>query len=120
MENSMKGTRLTRPLLASVLAWSALLLLRPPAASAVPARLTDDAYTQVGSTSNFGTAGVLRVAPGTSAQKSFIKIDLTSLKSSLPSGLTSANVQKATLTLFASGVATAGTINVVRVTSTWA
>ena len=41
----MKDTaRLTTSLLALVLMWSALLV-RPPAASAVPGKLTDDAYT---------------------------------------------------------------------------
>src|SRR6266849_9812800 len=91
-ERSM--TRTTR--LTMLLAWSAFLLLRPPTASAVPAKLTDDAYTQTGSATNNGTSGVLRVA-GSASQKSFIKLDL----STLPAGTTGAGVSKATLALFA-------------------
>src|SRR6266404_239480 len=55
----MKGNaRLTTSLLAFALMWSALLLVQPPAASAVPGKLTDDAYTIGGSSTNTGGQGV--------------------------------------------------------------
>ena len=74
----------TTSLLPFVLAWSVLLLLRPPAASAVPGRLTDDAWVQDGDSLNFGVAGVLNVkAQPPNDQKAFIKFDLMPLTSAL-------------------------------------
>src|SRR5882724_2396310 len=115
----MKDTaRLTTSLLAFILMGSALLV-RPPAASAVPGKLTDDAYTIGGSSTNTGIQGVLHVIDaGASTQKTFIQFDLSSL-SALPSPLTSADIDKASLILFVDGVGGAGSIDVQQVTSAW-
>src|SRR5438132_14085328 len=114
-----ESARLTTSVLASLLVWSALLLVRPPTASAVPGKLTDDAYTIGGSSTNTGIQGVLHVIDaGPSTQKTFIQFDLSSM-SSLPSPLTSADVDKASLTLFVDGVGAAGSIDVREVTSAW-
>jgi hypothetical protein len=114
-EKAKEGNaRLTTSLLASVLLGSARLLLLPPAASAVPAKLTDDAYTKLGSSTNFGSQGVLHVIGG-SNQKSWLKFDLTTL----PMGTTGSQVAKATLRLFADSVATGGMITVNHATSAW-
>src|SRR5205814_10717217 len=120
-EENMKDSfrRVTTSLLAFVLMWSALLLVRPPTASAVPGKLTDDAYTIGGSSTNTGVQGVLHVIDaGASTQKTFIQFDLSSM-SALPSPLTSADVDKASLTLFLDGVGASGSIDVREVTSTW-
>ena len=55
---------------------------------------------------NFGTATTITV--GSSSSVGLVQFDLTQL----PGGLTSAQVQKATLTLFLDHVNVAGTINV--------
>src|SRR3989442_12813307 len=111
--------RLTTSLLAFALMWSALLLVKPPAASAVPGKLTDDAYTIGGSSTNTGIQGVLHVIDaGASTQKTFIQFDLSSM-SALPSPLTSADVDKASLTLFVDAVGAAGSIDLREVTSAW-
>src|SRR5204862_6503111 len=112
------NARLTTSLLAFLLMWSALLV-RPPAASAVPGKLTDDAYTIGGSSTNTGIQGILHVIDaGASTQKTFIQFDLSSL-SALPSPLTGADVDKASLTLFVDGLGGSGSINAREVTSTW-
>src|SRR2546422_10154612 len=111
------NARLTTSLLALVLMWGAFLLVRPPAASALPARLTDDAYTIGGSGTNTGNQGVLHVIDsGTTTQKTFIQFDLSSM-SALPSPLTSADIDKASLILFVDGVGASGSIDVHEVTS---
>ena len=111
--------RLTTSLLAFALMWSALLLVKPPAASAVPGKLTDDAYTIGGSSTNTGGQGVLHVIDAVaSTQKTFIQFDLSSM-SALPSPLTSADIDKASLILFVDGVGAAGSIDVHQVTTTW-
>ena len=114
------NARLTTSLLAFLLMWSALLLVRPPAASAVPGKLTDDAYTHAGSPTNFGVSGVLHVQepPSTTArEKTFVQFDLSATMSSLPSGVTSADVDKASLTLFVDGVGASGSGGSRRTTS---
>ena len=72
--------RMTKRLLVAaclpLLAWAALALLRPPAALAVEARLTDDAYTVNGVPSNFGAKTSLRIS---STQKAWVKVDLGNL-----------------------------------------
>ena len=111
-EKAKEGNaRLTTSLLASVLVGSDLLLLRPPAASAVPAKRTDDAYTKLGSSTNFGSQGVLHVIGG-SNRKSWLKFDL----STLPLGTTGSQI---TLRLFAESVATGGMITLNHATSAW-
>src|SRR5207245_141880 len=94
------------------------LLLQPPAVSAVPGRITDDAFTVETSSSNFGISGVLHVVDAANAQKTFIKFDLSSLTSALPP-VTGADVDKATLTIFLDGVGSGGSIAVDEVTSAW-
>ena len=82
------------------------------AAPQIPA--TDDAYTASSSpTSNYGTGSQLNViGPGVN---SYIRFDLTAL----PTGLTSSNVNKATLRLNINGVTTSGTFGVYLVTGSW-
>src|SRR5690242_1669378 len=93
---------------ALALLWTALLILRPPIALAVDAALTDDAYTIGGSSTNTGIQGVLHVIEaGAATQKTFIQFDLSSM-SALPSPLTGADVDKASLTLFVDGLGASG------------
>src|SRR6266481_4118046 len=115
----MKDTaRLTTSLLAFILMGSALLV-RPPAASAVPGKLTDDAYTIGGSPTNTGVQGIIHVIDaGASTQKTFIQFDLSSM-SALPSPLTGADIDKASLILFVDGVGTGGSVDVRMVTTAW-
>jgi hypothetical protein len=63
-------------------------------------------------TLNFGNLTTLNVGGGNSA---LIGLDL----SSLPSGLTAANVQRATLTVFVNKVSTAGSLDFSQVVSAW-
>jgi hypothetical protein len=114
MEGRMKSRA---RLMILALGWGAVLLMRPPAASAVPGKLTDDAYT-VGTTStNYGIVGVLHAIDSTN-ERSFIQFDLGDMTSTLPS-VTAADVEKATLTLFVDGVGAAGSFDVYPVTSAW-
>src|SRR4029077_4094138 len=78
-------------------------------------RATDDSYTASSSpNSNFGNqSGLEVIGPGVN---SYIRFDLTAL----PSGLTSSNVNKATMRLSVNGVTTAGAFDVYLVTSSWA
>src|SRR5690348_16780432 len=117
----MKGNaRVTTSLLAFLLMWSALLLVRPPTASALPGKLTDDSYIVGGSATTHGIEGVLHVIDaGTATQKTFIQFDLSASMSALPSPLTSADIDKASLILFVDGVGGAGSIDVKQVTSAW-
>src|SRR5216683_7954847 len=116
LESSLRnGARIA----ALALLWSALLILRAPMALAVEAALTDDAYTIGGSSTNTGIQGVLHVIDaGASTRKTFIQFDLSSM-SALPSPLTGADVDKASLTLFVDGLGASGSIDVRQVTSTW-
>src|SRR5258705_4178635 len=106
--------KLSAKLTTMLFLWTALLLVRPPMASAVPAKLADDTYTTTGNGTNFGTTGVINVATSTS-RKGWIKFDL----STLPAGTTGASVSKATVSLFANAVGAAGTINVNRILTPW-
>ena len=111
--------RLALPL-AFALACGAVLLSRP--ASAVEARLSDDASVQVGSSTNLGGATDLRVQGppyNTTVMETFIKFDLSALTSAVPSGVTGSDVEKATLTLFVDKLDSAGSFAVKRVTSGW-
>jgi len=68
---------------------------------------SQDAYTDSSSpTKNFGNSTTLGVESAT--QTTFIQFDL----SSIPSGYNGSNVAKATLKLYVSAVATAGSFNV--------
>jgi len=75
---------------------------------------TDDSYSASSSpNSNFGNqSGLEVIGPGVN---SYIRFDLTAL----PSGLTSSNVNKATMRLSLNGVTTAGAFDVYLVTSSW-
>ena len=72
-----------------------------------------DTYVSANSPSaKFGTSGVLRDGGGST---SLIQLDL----SGLPAGITAANIQKATLTLFINKVTAAGGIDIAPATSAW-
>src|SRR5439155_9716663 len=100
-----------------VLAWGAFLLMRPPVASAIPGRLTDDSYTTAGSGTTHGLVGVLHVTDAPS-EKAFVQFDLAAVSTALPA-VTGADVEKATLTIFVDGVGAGGMFDVVKVTSGW-
>src|SRR5580698_1518440 len=84
----------------------AALALAPFAGFAQTLSPSQDAYYVPGNASNFGTATTITV--GSSASIGLVQFDLTQL----PAGLTAAQIQKATLTLFLDHVNSAGTINI--------
>src|ERR1700728_3973091 len=67
---------------------------------------SQDAYVVPGNGSNFGTATTITV--GSSASVGLVQFDLTQL----PAGLTAAQIQHATLTLFLDRVNSAGSVNI--------
>src|SRR5271154_5560078 len=91
----------------------AALALAPIAGFAQTLAPSQDAYYVPGNASNFGTATT--VTAGSSGSIGLVQFDLTQL----PGGLTSAQVQKATLTLFLDHVNAAGTINVDTASGFW-
>src|SRR5580700_2183522 len=88
-----------------------VLLLTPLAGLAQTLAPSQDAYYVPANGSNFGTATTITV--GSSASVGVVKFDLTQL----PAGVTAAQIQKATLTLFLDHVNSAGTINIDTVSS---
>jgi Collagen triple helix repeat (20 copies) len=84
----------------------AALTLAPIAGFAQTLAPTQDAYFVPGNGSNFGTATTVTV--GSSGSVGLIQFDLTQL----PAGLTAAQIQKATLTLFLDHVNAGGSINI--------
>jgi hypothetical protein len=84
----------------------AALALAPIAGFAQTLAPSQDTYYVPGNGSNFGTAAAITV--GSSGSIGLVQFDLTQL----PSGLTSAQIQKATLTLFLDHVNTGGSINI--------
>src|SRR3984957_18409635 len=84
----------------------AALALAPIAGFAQTLAPSQDAYVVPGNGSNFGTATTITV--GSSASVGLIQFDLTQL----PAGLTAAQIQKATLTLFLDHVNAGGSINI--------
>src|SRR3989442_10851995 len=108
-----KGLR-TAGLLTALL-MAAAPLLRPGLSFAGSgARLSDDAYiSSDNSAVNFGTKPLLVIQDPTSI--SFIKFDL----STLPSGITGADVKKATLKVFVNKVLSTGSFQVWRVADLW-
>src|SRR5580700_4298758 len=84
----------------------AALALAPVAVFAQTLSPSQDAYYVPGNAGNFGTATTITV--GSSASVGLVQFDLTQL----PAGLTAAQIQKATLTLFLDHVNSAGTINI--------
>jgi hypothetical protein len=84
-----------------------------PAAHATNVALAGDAHvSSTRSTTNFGTLANLYVGNGNTA---LLQFDL----STLPTGLTSAQVARATLTVFVNRVNIGGTVNLSPVTSAW-
>jgi Collagen triple helix repeat (20 copies) len=101
--------------------WAALLLLGPATALAIGTRLEDDAYTELGTTTNFGKATTLRVrggSPGNPAQTALIKFSLPDRPEST-AGATLRDVESATLTLFVDEVDAGGNIRFRRVMEDW-
>jgi hypothetical protein len=94
----------------------AALALAPIAGFAQTLAPSQDAYFVPGNGSNFGTATTITV--GSSLSVGLVQFDLTQL----PAGVTAAQIQKATLTLFLDHVNSAGTINIDTVSSStpWA
>jgi len=111
------GKLIRRHLLVSLLIAVAMLL--PSVSFALEATLTDDAYTYSGSrTARYGTQAILSVrgaAGGAALKRSFLKFDL----SSVPTGITGADVQKATLKLYVNKLTAAGSFDVAKVTGGW-
>src|SRR5207247_6175809 len=103
------GLRNTGGVVTALVLMAALLLLWPGSAFAVDLVVDADTYISAASTNdkstNFGSNPNLQI---NSTQTTFMDFDF----SSLPCGLTGANIQKATLTAFVSNVATAGTYNI--------
>jgi len=84
----------------------ATLALAPIAGFAQTLAPSQDAYYVLGNGSNFGTATTITV--GSSGSIGLVQFDLTQL----PAGLTAAQIQKATLTVFLNHVNTGGSINI--------
>ena len=84
----------------------AALALAPIAGFAQTLAPSQDAYYVPGNGSNFGTATTITV--GSSGSIGLVQFDLTQL----PAGLTAAQIQKATLTLFLDHVNAGGSINI--------
>jgi hypothetical protein len=84
----------------------AALALAPIGSFAQTLPALQDAYYVPGNGSNFGTATTITV--GSSGSIGLVQFDLTQL----PAGLTAAQIQKATLTLFLDHVNAGGSINI--------
>src|SRR5262245_58668974 len=113
--NGRKTSGILTALLALALAW-----LSYAPAGAGDMTLTDDAFTSSAQpTTNYGAQQTLHVtrqlgAPAAQVERGFLKFDLTGLH-----GTASADVAKATLTLFVTSVGTPGAFNVFAVTGGW-
>jgi hypothetical protein len=91
-----------------------LPLLTPLAAFAQPYLVAGDTYvTSVTPAINFGTLGTLNVGGGAS---SLIQMDLTRL---IALGISPAQIQQASMTVYVNKVLTGGAIDVALVTSAW-
>jgi len=111
-----RGKSMTRHIFVFLLIGMTILL--PSLSFAVEATLTDDAYTYSGSTHKYGTQTILSVdgvAGNAPLKRSFLKFD----PSTIPAGITGADVVKATLTLFVNKLTTVGSFDVMTVTSDW-
>jgi len=84
----------------------AALALAPIAGFAQTLAPSQDAYVVPGNGSNFGTS--ITITVGSSSSIGLVQFDLTQL----PAGLTAAQIQKATLTLFLDHVNSGGSINI--------
>jgi hypothetical protein len=90
------------------------VLIFPAAAFGAQAVVSDDTYTESGSSSVNGNIDQLRLGD-TGKFRTYLKFNLASL----PAGTTAANVEKATLRLFVNSVSTAGAFNVHKVNAAW-
>jgi hypothetical protein len=104
----------------SVFVWVApaallLSLLAAPRSAQAQLPPTDDTYVKAGTTTHNGSDPNLRVIQDTQSTISLIRFDL----GSLPSGIAGSAVANATLTLFVTQLNTAGSFNVLQVTSSW-
>jgi hypothetical protein len=108
-ENMQKNVPIVRKFLMSSLGLVAALLFFSGTSFAVQAVISDDTYTVAGqSTKNFGTKKVIIVEAG---KIGYVKFNL----STLPAGLTGADIEKATLTLFVAKVKTAGSMDIYQI-----
>ena len=90
------------------------LLLIPVATYAAGANAAGDTYVSATSTGvNFGTAAAVNVGNGNTG---LIQFDL----SSLPAGLTAAQIGKATMSFFVSSVLVPGSVDIAQVSGSWA
>ncbi len=89
------------------------LTLLPLAAFAQTVPLTQDAYVVAGNASNFGGTVSMNVN-GVNNSQSLTQFDLSSL-----SGITAANISRATLTIFVNKVTAAGNINISAANGAW-
>lgn len=105
-----QATRLGRNWRGALLALS---FLAPSAAHAAGVKLTNDSYTSATkANNNFGAAATVNVS---SNEKGFLRFDLADL----PAGVTSGEVEKATLKIYLSAVSAGGSFQVCQVTSSW-
>ena len=95
-----------------LLALSAGILPLTAFAQSVP--LTQDTYVVTGTPTNYGVAAGLQVG-GAGNDQSLVQFDITTL----PVGVTAANVAKATLVLFTRTVTTGGTVNIYTANGPW-
>ena len=86
----------------------------PLAAMAQSAPLAQDSYVVPGSATNYGSATTMNVG-GPNGAQALAQFDLTAL----PSGTTSAQIAKATLTLFLNKLGAAGTMNISVANGAW-
>jgi len=111
----MKSSTMHRQILFGALAVAAFVALMPRPSSAILATLTDDSYVTDASTSLHGTKPTLKVQDSTTHDSStYLKFDL----STLPAGVTAADVDKATLTVFVTKVSGTGPVSVYEAAST--
>jgi hypothetical protein len=113
LDNRPRNVQRTSRLLSTLLMLAVLPLWPTLSFAGVEALLTDDAYTSSSSPAKkFGKKKGLLVSK---SQRSFLKFSL----STLPSGTVGADVEKATLKLFASKRRKAGAFDVFAVTGPW-
>ena len=90
-----------------------VLALMPLAGFAQTLTSSQDAYYVPGNSANYGAATAITV--GSAASVGLVQFDL----STLPSGVTASQVQKATLTLFLNRANVGGSVNINTVASSW-
>src|SRR5882762_102826 len=98
----------------------ALVLLAPMVSYGQGSTLERDAYTlSTSAGTNFGSATIVRVSGSGSGAigKGYFRFKMTT---SLPSGLTTDKIAKATVKLYVNAVTSPGTVDVFLVSNTWA